>query len=108
METKGLWNRAIKHILGTRPAASGDHKGCHVLGRHEGPNVTVASDGAESIRLCLHHAKTWSESELCRDYAATGAANSFRVLSEWISYQRPAEASAPEFPVLDFEPRIAA
>jgi hypothetical protein len=108
METRGLWNRAIKHILGTRPAANGDHHECRVLGCHEGPILTIASDGKEDIRLCRRHANTWSESDLCHDFAVTGHTNSLRVLSSWLSYQNVPQPSAPEILAFEFEPRIAA
>ena len=83
METNTAWKKAIRHILGNRKAANDNH-GCRVMGPHEGPTVTVASDGEDVIRLCLHHAKAWSDSDLCRDYAGTGH-DGVRVLSTWIS-----------------------
>jgi hypothetical protein len=103
-----MWNRAIKHLLGTRPAANGDHHGCRVHGCHGGSTVTIASDGEEDIRLCRHHAKAWSESDLCHDFAVTGHTNSLRVLSSWLSFQRVPQPSAPEIEPFEFEPRLAA
>jgi hypothetical protein len=83
METNTLWKKAIRHILGGRKPDN-DNLGCSVIGLHEGPTVTVASGGDDGIRLCLHHAKAWSDSDLCRDYARTGH-DAGRVLSTWIA-----------------------
>jgi hypothetical protein len=88
MENNTTWKKAIRHILGNRKPAN-DNQGCRVIGPHEGPTVTVAADGEEVIRLCLHHAKAWSDSDLCRDYAVTGQHDTVGVLSEWISHESP-------------------
>ena len=45
----------------------------------------VAADDHEMTRMCLHHAKTWSDSDLCHNVAATGHTNPVRVLSSWLS-----------------------
>ncbi len=84
MENNRAWKKAIRHILGGRKPAN-DNQGCRVAGPHEGPSVTVASQGEEVIRLCEHHAKAWSDSELCHDFAFSGHTNAVRVLTNWIS-----------------------
>lgn len=84
MKTNKTWKRAIEHILGNRKPAN-DNQGCRAAGPHQGPNVTVAADGEDTIRLCVHHAKIWSDSGLCHDFAATGHTDSLRVLSRWLS-----------------------
>jgi hypothetical protein len=84
METNKVWKKAIRHILGSRNPANDNH-GCRVVGPHQGPTLTVAAEGEDVIRLCLHHAKIWSDSDLCRDFAATGHTDALHVLSDWIS-----------------------
>jgi hypothetical protein len=66
--------------------------GCRVSGCHDGSTVVVGADKHEVIRLCLRHAKAWSNSDLCRDYAANGHKNSLRVLAKWISLKSQTEA----------------
>jgi hypothetical protein len=91
MENNKAWKKAIRHILRDRKSANDNH-GCRVAGSHEGPTVTVAADGEEVIRLCLHHAKAWSDSDLCRDYAVTGGHDTVSVLAGWISSENCAVA----------------
>jgi hypothetical protein len=84
MENNTAWKKAIRHILGGRKP-SNDNQACRVAGPHEGPTVTVAADGEDVVRLCLRHAKAWSDSSPCHDYAATGHTDAVCVLSGWIS-----------------------
>jgi hypothetical protein len=83
MTKNNAWKRAIEHILGN-PKPANDNQGCQAAGLHQGPNVTVGADGKDTIRLCLHHAKVWADSDLCHDFAMTGHTDSVRVLSRWI------------------------
>lgn len=94
MENSTAWKKAIRHVLGSRKPAN-DNQGCWVAGPHEGPTVTVAADGEDVIRLCLHHAKAWSDSDACHDFAATGHTDTVRVLSDWISSKNDCRQESP-------------
>jgi hypothetical protein len=76
-----------------RDVLSRSEHGCRVSGCHAGFTVVVGADGHEVIRLCLRHAKAWSDSDLCRDYAANGHKNSLRVLAKWISLKSQTETA---------------
>jgi hypothetical protein len=79
METSKVWRKAIRHILGSRKPAN-NHRECRVVGPHEGPTLTVAADGEDVIRLCLHHAKIWSDSDMPKSNERNlpGSDDSFR------------------------------
>ncbi len=66
-------------------------RGCRVSGCHDGSTVVIGSDGQDVIRLCLRHAKAWSNSDLCRDFAANGHTDSLRVLAKWITMKSEME-----------------
>lgn len=94
MENNTTWKKAIRYILGNRKPAN-DNQACRVAGPHEGPTVTVAAEGDEVIRLCLHHAKAWSDSEPCHDFAATGHTDAARVLADWINLENETHPASP-------------
>ncbi len=66
-------------------------RGCRVSGCQSHTTVVVGADEHEVVRLCLRHAKAWSNSDLCRDYAANGHRNSLRVLAKWIAMKSEME-----------------
>ena len=84
MENNKAWKRAIRHILNRRRSTN-DNGGCLVVGPHEGPILTMGSNGETVFRLCQHHAKIWSDSDPCHDFALTGHTDALLVLSDWIS-----------------------
>jgi hypothetical protein len=67
--------------------------GCRVSGCHAVSTVIVAADNRDVVRLCLRHAKDWSNSDLCRDFAATGHTNSLRVLAKWLLLKSQTETA---------------
>ena len=82
MKESRLWNRA--RARGPDDAS----ESCSVEGCAARPTFVMAADGSGTTRMCLRHAKAWSDSSLCKDLAQHNSGATHLALSTWLDLAR--------------------
>jgi hypothetical protein len=82
MKTANSWRFAAWWLRReTEPRSSG----CSVSGCQAQPTLAVAGDDSGTTFLCREHVVSWTESNLCRDYAQHNSGVTPAALRAWLN-----------------------